>query len=622
MRALDDTNEYQQLLPPKKKAQHNIHICSSIASYSYDLFTIIVSLLDVITDVMVMIGFYNQNRMVFFWSALIILIIAQLSYIIAFWMFHGKKDDFVMGICLLCFAIPCAPCLSFLFYFAADESLYINKYILKSDLCCCLDLNDVSINRSASPLQQWMREKVHKHFGFIMEALFEAFPQSILQLIAIVYYNDTYNSFTGYVSIVSILLSMLSVTTKSFILSVATSINWKSALFNWLCFITDFFGIFFVVSIAFYVPSNDYNIDTKSFQVIQLVWISKIIIFISPFAVIGSVALNVVASYDLAMQRRWGGFCVDVILTIIIQFAWIVGLCLTIMSMEIVCFIWLIAVMSNIGLKSRVETSSAASEKFYVGLIDWIKNTHNIDNTISNTKLRMVKLCVINKVLLKNMSNKTKVNYSSYRSSDNKLENYIDERMQNNDFDCIKWKDFRINSSDENFSSFYGRFLTWYCSVYASNMDTGCWGYAIAAMTYLLFPIYLVSRIITVLFPLFIVIYLYIGYDIILWYGNIDIFQFIMFVVYVGFILILGILFVFGGVFREEFYGWHILPSERQLLIEKDIDKRSRDIIESYDEIINVPIIRKLVQNKFGMDIGDIIMHYYLLIARDNPQKA
>ena len=42
----------------------------------------------------------------------------------------------------------------------------------------------------------------------------------------------------------------------AFILSVAESYNWKSAIFSWICCITDFFGIFFVVSFAFYVPPN------------------------------------------------------------------------------------------------------------------------------------------------------------------------------------------------------------------------------------------------------------------------------------------------------------------------------------------------------------------------------
>ena len=57
-----------------------------------------------------------------------------------------------------------------------------------------------------------------------------AFPQAILQLIAIVIYKEA-----NIISIISILLSMLSVASKSFVFSVAFALNLKQLLFNWLC---------------------------------------------------------------------------------------------------------------------------------------------------------------------------------------------------------------------------------------------------------------------------------------------------------------------------------------------------------------------------------------------------
>ena len=52
-----------------------------------------------------------------------------------------------------------------------------------------------------SPQQQWLENKVFKHLLFLIEAIFEAFPQSILQLTAIVYYNEP-----NWISILSILI--------------------------------------------------------------------------------------------------------------------------------------------------------------------------------------------------------------------------------------------------------------------------------------------------------------------------------------------------------------------------------------------------------------------------------
>ena len=57
-----------------------------------------------------------------------------------------------------------------------------------------------------------------------------AFPQAILQLVAIVIYKEA-----NIISIISILLSMLSVASKSFVFSIATALNLKQLLFNWLC---------------------------------------------------------------------------------------------------------------------------------------------------------------------------------------------------------------------------------------------------------------------------------------------------------------------------------------------------------------------------------------------------
>ena len=80
-----------------------------------------------------------------------------------------------------------------------------------------------------------------KHMGFIMEALIEALPQSIIQLIAIVYYQDT-----EYINVISIIISLISVSTKTLVFSVA--IDFRVFIFNWLSLVCDFFGVFAIVS--------------------------------------------------------------------------------------------------------------------------------------------------------------------------------------------------------------------------------------------------------------------------------------------------------------------------------------------------------------------------------------
>ena len=58
-------------------------VTKKCCNMSYDLLTILISIADVTTDIIVLIDFYNKDRMVFFGISLAILILAQCSYSIA-----------------------------------------------------------------------------------------------------------------------------------------------------------------------------------------------------------------------------------------------------------------------------------------------------------------------------------------------------------------------------------------------------------------------------------------------------------------------------------------------------------------------------------------------------------
>ena len=72
-------------------------------------------------------------------------------------------------------------------------------------------------------------------------------------MIAIIYYQKL-----TLVGVISIVLSLLSVSTKSLIFSAA--ITFKIFIFNWLSLVIDFFGIFCSLSFVFY----NYNINTNT----------------------------------------------------------------------------------------------------------------------------------------------------------------------------------------------------------------------------------------------------------------------------------------------------------------------------------------------------------------------
>ena len=69
-------------------------------------------------------------------------------------------------------------------------------------------------------------------------------------MIAIIYYQEL-----TLIGVISIVLSLLSVSTKSFIFSSAVTLN--VFIFNWLSLVTDFFGIFCSLSFVFYNYNSD-----------------------------------------------------------------------------------------------------------------------------------------------------------------------------------------------------------------------------------------------------------------------------------------------------------------------------------------------------------------------------
>ena len=59
------------------------NLVSTLCNIGYDILTILISIADVATDIIVLIDFYNKERMAFFWISFSILILAQCSYSIA-----------------------------------------------------------------------------------------------------------------------------------------------------------------------------------------------------------------------------------------------------------------------------------------------------------------------------------------------------------------------------------------------------------------------------------------------------------------------------------------------------------------------------------------------------------
>eukprot|EP01084_Bolivina_argentea_P121139 214717_1 len=256
----------------------------------FDLFGALISLIDLVTDVIILITWYNENKMTFFWISFSILIMAQLTYLLTFHCMHAARHNIPYAILSFIFTIPFAPCLAFIFYFVSDEDSYLRQFIdNKSVICFNFDWHKNEINVDANRKQQYLENIFYKHIGFILEAVVEAFPQSILQLTVIVYYNEP-----NILSIISILISMTSVCSKVFLYVTSSYkgnfVGWKLKLFSWLSFVIDFFGVFFLISFSFYNPKNEHF---QSF----FIHIGNIILWLSSIGILPIVIVTCLGLY-------------------------------------------------------------------------------------------------------------------------------------------------------------------------------------------------------------------------------------------------------------------------------------------------------------------------------------
>ena len=191
---------------------------SQILTHSYDLLTILISIADVTTDVWVIVKFYSDKRQTFFVIALIVMILAQLSYAVAFvvrfkpqWR-YSRTNTKQRTIAMFCMILPLTPVMSFIFYWCEinpDNCFlkFLNKiFDIDDELYMSAD------DGNEAKILTWIKMKARKHMGFILEAMIEALPQSIIQLIAIVYYQDT-----EIINVISICISLLSVATKTMV---------------------------------------------------------------------------------------------------------------------------------------------------------------------------------------------------------------------------------------------------------------------------------------------------------------------------------------------------------------------------------------------------------------------
>lgn len=132
----------------------------------YDAVTACISVADVTTDVWIAYRFYVSGRMTFFWISTVVMILAQIAYTIAFTLrFSPSSMSIRRTICVLFCALPLAPVMSFIFYWASRPnncvSSVLRNFGLSPDEMAASNENEPQITK-------WIKEKFEKVYHDVL----------------------------------------------------------------------------------------------------------------------------------------------------------------------------------------------------------------------------------------------------------------------------------------------------------------------------------------------------------------------------------------------------------------------------------------------------------------------
>ena len=150
--------------------------------------------------------------------------------------------------------------------------------------------------------------------------------------------------------------------------------------------------------------------------------------------------------------------------------------------------------------------------------------------------------------------------------------------------------------------------LYYECNKFANDTICGCVRYIGVFITFIMFPIYIITRIFKIIFPLYIIIYLLIYNE----FNKIPAFQLSMLFIYLGLVFIIYVLLYPVIIIYHSM--WHIFPGmpKNEIYIQNERNGyiMINNINKYYNDILLIPIKKQILIEYFGNDIGCIIDSY------------
>ena len=282
---------------------------------------------------------------------------------------------------------------------------------------------------------------------------------------------------------------------------------------------------------------------------------------------------------------------------------------------------WTVLLFLNLGSVQRLsECVDISNRRFWERQYEWILhgacNVIDVEDReilIPKHRDRKLRVCVLNKALLEHQMTRLHCQHRRFHDF------LVDESTSN--YANVCWSVLRRQHAHESDGS-----MTWRNAQFLRAMFFDFFGYfffnkrsvddwedmieyaTFTVWTFICGPLYCLSRCFSVSLPFLFPLYLVINEGIeVFW--SMDSFQLIIWSGYVSALLvwICGM----GFVCRDEFYLWHILPNQQKLRsIEKEPEKLQSSIYAAYHHVAMLPVVRKILMVRFGVDVSNIILDY------------
>ena len=549
---------------------------------TFDILTILISLADVVTDIIVLYQWHSDGHFTYFWISLGILSAANLSYYILFVRRLWDVNNNLLAFCCNIFIVlPLSPLIPYCIYFYESPHFcsrftdFVNKIVfeyttypsatgLPPELLRALQqMDDVHFDLMFKKL---VRHKLDCHIGFILETFLESFPQSILQMIAILQLSSTNESAANIIIVSSIFLSLISIAFKS-ILLLAVDDLWSS-IFNWMATTIDFYAIFVFVSWLFLeIEDNDYVTNTINLQYIVLV----LCITTTVPLVVSFTMFLVLEEFDPRSNTYWENVlgCAIVSLLLISPIGVIIA--------QITCCIFVAFYVDKFGLSRCTDTKNG---EYWAPIFKFL---HRSDGH----RDRLVKVLIINRM----------VELPGHKDFHEWIDNLAVEGFR----EIKSFKDLRENiHRDPVLEQVMFMDITTASNRIGKVLER--------AISMIFLPLFLIGRVLHLLFP--VLVY---GVNLCLfgWSG-------IYLLHHVLTLLFIALLMVLVAVSREVMYLAHCLYHIGFAQLPPTLFKNKIvEVDEYYVDIMQMPVIIEFFDERFGEDVSRLIMYYLKCIKID-----